>query len=48
MIKKMKKHDKHKFKDLLLEGYNYNKWFDIEDHEELHDEEESVEPIIKR
>ena len=38
MKKKMKKYDKHKFKDLFLEGHSFKKWFDIQNNEESDNE----------
>ena len=35
--KRMENNNKHKFKDLFLEGHNYNKWFDIQDDKESDD-----------
>ena len=37
--KKVKSHDKHRFKDLFIEGHNYSKWFHIQDDEEPDNEE---------
>ena len=37
--KKIKNHDKYKFKDLFLEGHNYNKCLDIKYEKESNDEE---------
>ena len=51
-MKKIKKHSKHEFSDLFLEGYSYDNWFDKSNDKELSvllgsDENVSAKPPLE-
>ena len=52
-MKKIKKHSKHEFSDLFLDGYSYDNWFDKSNDKELSvllgsDENMSAKPPLER
>ena len=51
-MKKIKKHSKHEFSDLFLDGYSYDNWFDKSNDKELSvllgsDENMSAKPPLE-